>query len=210
MSAEIDFSSYLPVKEVFDPLITVYDILERYLDQQRQEAEFWDVVLPTSLPEIYMNKVRFMQMIESLLVQSARYRVGAANVIFSMEQLAVGDGSLLAVSIKDDGFGLDANRYNQALEEEVLLVNRTVAGKDLSLAALKKLVNVYKGYFSVISEWRKGTNFRLCLSYEQKSLYASSSSNVVRLTTGNMAFQLPGQGSYLELGSINVQSLASS
>jgi PAS domain S-box-containing protein len=144
-------------------------LLRTAVDEQRAEAEASGLTLALSLPErplwTLADPTRIEQSVANLIINAVKFTPTGGHVVVSVHTDA--DGAAAAVSVKDDGIGLEAEMIEHLFEpfsQADRSLDRSRGGLGLGLSLVKSLIEMHGGTVDVHSDGPgKGAVFTLNL-----------------------------------------------
>lgn len=129
-----------------------------------------EIQLPDALPALFVDGVRFQQVVRNLLSNALRFTPAGGRVMISARVLpAQGDGEQehIEVRVRDTGIGI-APEYHERIFERFFQVpppggGRT-SGQGLGLAIVKMIVELHGGRVHVESTPGEGSTFAFTLN----------------------------------------------
>ncbi len=125
------------------------------------------VAIPSALPVLYGDKIKFQQIFSNLIVNAIKYNdKSEINIVISAEEK---ENDWL-ISVKDNGPGIDSRFH-----EKVFVIFQTLNPRDtvestgVGLAIVKKIIEEEGGSIWVESEAEKGADFRFTWPKESRS-----------------------------------------
>ncbi len=119
-------------------------------------------VLPTSLPQVNIDKRRITQVLENLIFNAAEYSPDGAEILIS----AVKKNRNIEISITDHGAVIPANEIKSIFDRMYKIENREYGGTEgmgLGLHICQRLVEAHGGKIRAESEPVKGTTIYFTL-----------------------------------------------
>ncbi|MDB5193081.1 MAG: hypothetical protein JWQ96_2644 [Segetibacter sp.] len=109
--------------------------------------------------EIMFNSAYFHSIILNLLTNAIKYRNTRRNLVIDIRSYVVNDYTI--IKVRDNGIGIDLNRYRDRVFGLYQRFHSNVDGKGLGLFIIKSQVTALGGKIEVESEVGKGTTFTL-------------------------------------------------
>ena len=149
----IEKNSLVLKKESFDMGQVTGDLVEQYNEQLRKMKQeekdggeegkgdlriIWE---PTENMNVYADKMRMIQVISNLLDNAIKF-TSEGGVYVSMKKVAEGDQTSIAVSVKDEGVGMDTELLTRLFTK---FVSKSEIGTGLGLFICKGIVEAHGG-----------------------------------------------------------------
>jgi len=126
--------------------------------------------LPPEVPAVYGDREKLEQVLTNLVGNAFKFTPEGGEIVISAKPYD-GNGSRMAVSVKDTGTGIPADQLDKIFEKFHQVegsLQRSVGGTGLGLAIAKGLVEAHQGKIFVESEVGKGSLFTFTLPISQK------------------------------------------
>ncbi|GFZ97183.1 response regulator [Dyella caseinilytica] len=177
------------------PLQNLARGLRRTFDHVAREKKLdYDVTVDDNLPaEIHTDPNRLEQIINNLLANAfkfttkggVRVRIGRPSGDLPVPE-AVKDQNLLAISVKDSGIGISADKLERifnAFEQADSSTSRQFGGTGLGLSISRRMAELLGGDIVLRSEVGQGSEFVLLLPERKPEQPASATSSHVHTPT---------------------------
>mgnify|MGYP000941347838 CR=1 FL=1 len=139
------------------------DILTKYQGLKEKDIQIaFDNV--TDIDSIAVDKVHFSNMIENIIENSIKYSEETVSIDIIVQHKL--DSNRLAISIKDNGFGIAAFDLKHIFQRFYRSNNKDIqkkVGFGLGLTYVKSIAEAHKGEVRVDSEYGRGTEFVIYL-----------------------------------------------
>jgi two-component sensor histidine kinase len=125
--------------------------------------------LPPKVPTVYADREKLEQVLTNLMGNAIKFTPEGGEIVISAKPYD-GNGSHMAVSVKDTGAGIPADQLDKIFEKFHQVegsLQRSVGGTGLGLAIAKGLVEAHQGKIFVESEVGKGSRFTFTLPISQ-------------------------------------------
>jgi hypothetical protein len=126
--------------------------------------------LPPEVPAVYGDREKLEQVLTNLVGNAFKFTPEGGEIVISAKPYD-GNGSRMAISVKDTGAGIPADQLEKIFEKFHQVegsLQRSVGGTGLGLAITKGLVEAHQGKIFVESEVGKGSLFTFTLPIPQK------------------------------------------
>jgi signal transduction histidine kinase len=120
-----------------------------------------DVVLPTGLPPLFIDRTRVRQVLLNLLANASRFTL-QGEIVVSVQQ----EGQEVIVSVSDSGVGIPEEQLASLFtpfQRSVSPSETSPAGKGLGLAIAKRFVEMHGGRIWATSQVGRGSVFSFSL-----------------------------------------------
>jgi len=127
--------------------------------------------LPDNLPIIFVDRVRFKQIVLNILSNAVKFTEPEGEVILDVEHLE--KDNQIRIDITDTGIGMSEDDIDKAFQSFVQIdggLNRRHEGTGLGLPLTKQLVKLHKGRINVDSTPNKGTTVSVYLPVRSDEL----------------------------------------
>jgi GGDEF domain-containing protein len=121
--------------------------------------------LPPEVPAIYGDREKVEQILTNLVGNAVKFTPEGGAILISAKP-EDGNGSRMAISVKDTGAGIPSDQLDKIFEKFHQVegsLQRSVGGTGLGLAITKGLVEAHQGRIFVESEVGKGSVFTFTL-----------------------------------------------
>jgi two-component sensor histidine kinase/GGDEF domain-containing protein len=121
--------------------------------------------LPPEVPAIYGDREKVEQILTNLVGNALKFTPEGGAILISAKP-EDGNGSRMAISVKDTGAGIPSDQLDKIFEKFHQVegsLQRSVGGTGLGLAITKGLVEAHQGRIFVESEVGKGSVFTFTL-----------------------------------------------
>lgn len=154
--------------------ITLSEILEESLDKFKFiiEDKKIELILPNTMPVIYCDKTRIIQVFMNLISNSIKYVDENTIPKIEIDWTNVDDNNFIQVHIKDNGIGIDKEYHNkifQIFQRLPEAKEKDPKGTGIGLSIVKKIIEVHGGKIWLESEKGRGTTFYFTLPKASKT-----------------------------------------
>ena len=114
------------------------------------------VAVAQDMPEVYVDRMRIVEVVVNLIENSIKYMGDQAN-----PEIEIGhrqNGGLCTFFVRDNGMGIDPSQYDKVFELFYKVDNKS-EGSGAGLAIVKRIIEVQGGRIWVESEKGKGSTF---------------------------------------------------
>lgn len=154
----------------------VKSMVDYKITEKRQKLRF---ILASDLPEyIITDKQKLIQIILNLVSNANKYTEIGGRIIVSIQMLK----DQIEVNVEDTGIGIKNVDIEKLFRPFSQLNDNGQSGAGLGLAICKKLVDLFQGKISVVSEYNVGSTFSFTFSFEkfdQIQKYIEANKNVL-------------------------------
>lgn len=149
--------------------IDVKSILEDCLKIHAKHSFMKGVNLKSSipiLPPLYVDELRFKQIIIGLLSQALRFAPKGESIDLTAS-IYKEEKTFLKIILKDSGYGLTEEEWQRVATKysKEHGISRRSDGTDLELSEIERLIEMHKGKYSIEHAWKKGTTVTLLFPY---------------------------------------------
>ncbi|KAA0230069.1 response regulator [candidate division KSB1 bacterium] len=147
--------------------------------------------IPADLPPIEGDENRLQQILHNLIGNAIKFTESGSVRVFAEQQ-----NGMVAVSIRDTGIGIPADKFEsifESFEQVDASIAREYGGTGLGLTITKQLVELHGGKIWVESEIGKGSIFTFTLPVSEERLApatATDLSKVREISTGDFGEQV--------------------
>ncbi len=122
--------------------------------------------LPEALPPVLGDPLRLGQIVLNLVSNAIKFTDGGEITVAATTQTQPGGTTLVDISVRDTGIGIDARDHERIFEDFVMVdpsYGRKVGGTGLGLAISRRLARAMGGDVTVVSAAGQGSTFTLRL-----------------------------------------------
>jgi signal transduction histidine kinase/CheY-like chemotaxis protein len=158
--------------ETFDVRPVVESVCSVMRGMGRQLVPRFELDIPDDLPQIETDLAKFKQILFNLLSNAVKFAPSDKAVTIAARSY----GETIAVSVRDEGIGIDA-RHHEVIFEEFRQIDgsarREFGGTGLGLALVKKFVELQGGIVRIESAPGKGSTFTFLLPTRSRAAVVS-------------------------------------
>jgi signal transduction histidine kinase len=150
--------------EPVDPLLLLQSIANAEMSVALYNKQTMNVDLPSSLPTVWADEVRFRQVVLNLMNNAFKFTPSGGEITLR----AKAESANLIIEVQDTGFGISPEEQEQLFEPYHRLAGERerLSGLGLGLSLAKKLVELHGGKIWVKSEKGKGSTFGFYIPIE--------------------------------------------
>jgi signal transduction histidine kinase/GGDEF domain-containing protein len=151
--------------EELDPRTFIEFVVSSLKPQADGKSIELGMEIPAGLPPVYGDREKAEQILTNLIGNAIKFTPEGGKVSVSAK-VPEGDGSVLAITVKDSGIGIPKDQQGKVFEKFHQVdtsLHRSTSGTGLGLAITKGLVEAHQGRIWVESETGKGSNFTFTL-----------------------------------------------
>ncbi len=148
--------------------IRLYDFINEELKRLRAKEDFKNIEIIFEVDrnaKIHTVPVFLKRILSNLIDNAAQFRSTSRDAFIKISSEKKGD--FIALSIEDNGTGIDLNLHGEKLFEMYKRFHEDSTKKGLGLYIVKNQVEVLGGYIEVQSELNKGSKFTIFLPNEK-------------------------------------------
>ena len=163
------FTSDQLLKELVSPLEVVEECIALYAKKaNRRNVTITSEFPKKPLPDIQVDRSRFMQIIMGLLFRSLEFLPAKSHIKVKVKRKYEKKMPVLLVVIEDNGLGLgekdrDDTRHSYGADDEELNVD----GTELPLDLVKELLKLHGGALMINDVWEKGSTVGATFPYQE-------------------------------------------
>jgi len=157
--------------EIYPEFFSIAPVIESVCQMMRgmtRKAPKFVVTVPADLPQIETDLAKFKQVLFNLLSNAVKFAPEDRPITIDARL----ESGSIAVSVRDEGIGIDAAHHHLIFEEFRQVdasARREFGGTGLGLALVKKFVELQGGAVSVDSELGKGSTFSFILPVRSRA-----------------------------------------
>lgn len=158
-------------------LFSVRQAIDRTCATVRPTPSAKNITIETNTPAgedlVYLDPVRFMQILQNLLSNAVKFTPGNGRVDITV---TFDEPKRIRIAVKDNGIGIrkeDVPRLFQAFEQGDSGFAKRQQGTGLGLALTRKIIELQHGSISVESEPGKGSTFTVIMPIDQRTAMKS-------------------------------------
>jgi signal transduction histidine kinase len=141
------------------------EVLEKVDPVMQQKSITFTAELPEKMPEVRLDKDKFIAVLVNLLGNAAKYTPNGGRVTLRVKL----DNSLMQVDVEDTGVGIAPEEVSKVFEKffrssDPRVQNETGTGLGLSLAS--EVVRMHGGEITVESVLDQGSTFTITIPVE--------------------------------------------
>ncbi|MFQ5996799.1 MAG: ATP-binding protein [Dehalococcoidales bacterium] len=150
--------------EPIDPLPLLQRIVNEEMSVALHNNQSLNVELPSSLPTVWADEVRFRQVVLNLMNNAFKFTPPEGTITLRAKE----DGANLIVEVQDTGRGISKEEQQRLFKPYHRLESdrERLSGLGLGLSLSKKLVELHGGKIWVKSEKGKGSTFGFSIPLE--------------------------------------------
>lgn len=141
-------------------IIQISKSLELYASENLNKIKL--IIDNDFIPNVISDPLRLSQIMTNLISNAIKF-TKEGEIIIEINQISFVDGlSTFKVQVKDNGIGIDLDKFNLIFEkfsQAESTTTRKFGGTGLGLVITKKLLNLFDSDINIESEIDKGSNF---------------------------------------------------